>query len=79
MKICRSRIRCGLEHHVGKIFNFFLICNPVLVLKNLALFLLVEALLLGIFASTLRILEGQSVNLVSFERNVGEDDANILL
>jgi hypothetical protein len=81
MPISWSRMRGGLEHHVGKIFDFFLIRNPVLVLKNFALFLLVEALLLGdsVFDCTLWSLSRQSVNLVSFEWNVGEDNPNILL
>ena len=79
--ICLSRMRGGLEHHVGEIFDFFLIRNPVLVLKNFALFLLVEALLLAypVFNYTLGSLMRLSVNFISFERNVGEDDANILL
>ena len=81
MPISRTRMSGGLEHHVGKIFDFFLIRNPVLVLKNFALFLLVEALLLAdtIFNCTLWSLMRQSVNVVSFERNVGEDNPNILL
>lgn len=81
MAISRSRMSGGLEHHVGKIFDFFLIRNPVLVLKNFALFLFVEALLLAdsVFNCTLWSLVRQSVNFVSFERNVGEDNPNILL
>jgi len=79
--VCLSRMRGGLEHHVSEIFDFLLIRNPVLILKNFALFLLVEALLLAypVFSCTLRSLMRLSVNFISFERNVGEDYANILL
>ena len=74
-------MRGGLENHVSEIFDFLLIRNPVLILKNFALFLLVEALLLAypVFSCTLRSLMRLSVNFISFERNVGEDYANILL
>ena len=81
MPICLSSMRGGLEDHVCKTFDFFLIRNPVLMLKNFALFLLIEALLLTgpVFGCTLWILLRKGINLVSFERNVGEDYPDILL